>query len=153
MKRTSPDVLFVCVHNAGRSQIAKALFNARARATGLEMTADAAGTLPSAHVHPEVIEVMRERGIDLSQEHGKPLTDELLAGAPRVITMGCDVDSDACPALLLSEVEDWGLRDPKGQPIAVVREIRDEIDALVTGLVREMRGRNRPTPEANRSGC
>ncbi len=134
----SPDVLFVCVHNAGRSQIAKALFNARAIERGLDISAGSAGTIPSERVHPAVVEVMAEIGIDLSSEHGRLLTDEMLSDDPRVITMGCQVDAEACPSLVIDRVVDWGLPDPKDRPIDEVRAIRDEIGNRVDALLSEM---------------
>lgn len=134
----SPDVLFVCVHNAGRSQIAKALFNAKAKEAGLDLTADSAGTIPSDRIHPEVVTVMRELGFDLSRDRSKLLTDEMIAHRPTVITMGCQVDAEACPSLVLEEVDDWGLLDPKGKPLDAVRKIRDEIAVRVDALLLEL---------------
>jgi arsenate reductase len=125
-------VLFACVHNAGRSQMAAAFFNrlahpARARALS-------AGTEPAARVHPEVADVMREVGVDLSGAVPQKLTDELAARAHLLITMGC---GEACPVVPGLERDDWPLPDPKGQPLARAREIRDEIEARVARLVRE----------------
>ena len=137
MKR-QPDVLFVCVHNAGRSQMAKALFNWIAEERGLKLWADSAGTISSDHVHPEVVTVMGELGIDISHEQPKLLTDDMLAGQPQVFTMGCAVESEACPSLRMEDVEDWGLPDPKGRPLDEVREIRDEIMRRVGGVLTEM---------------
>ena len=123
-------VIFACVHNAGRSQMAAAFFNAiadpkRARAVS-------AGTQPGARVHPEVVAAMREVGIDLSAAVPQRLTDELAAGAELLITMGC---GDACPTVPGLRRDDWPLPDPKGQPIERVREIRDEIHSRVSDLV------------------
>ncbi len=134
----SPDVLFVCVHNAGRSQIAKALFNQKAADAGLDLIADSAGTVPSDNVHPEVLTVMGELDIDLSGERGKLLTDEMIEHQPKMITMGCQVDAEACPSLVLDEVVDWGLPDPKGRPLDAVRKIRDEIARRVDELITEL---------------
>jgi arsenate reductase len=123
-------VIFACVHNAGRSQMAAALFNALAdpeRARALS-----AGTQPGARVHPEVIAAMREIGIDLSSAQPQRLTDELAGGADLLVTMGC---GDACPALPGLRRDDWPLPDPKGQSIERVREIRDEIRSRVEGLL------------------
>lgn len=138
-----PDVLFVCVHNAGRSQIARALFNTRAVAAGLGLTADSAGTSPSDSVHTEVVAVMLELGIDLSSERGKLISDELLIGDPKVITMGCQVDSAACPAIFMADVDDWGIPDPKGRPIHEVRQIRDLIGDKVDHLIEGLRSASR----------
>ena len=130
-----PDVLFVCVHNAGRSQMAKAIFNKVAKERGLGIVADSAGTIPAKSVHPEVQLVMSELGIDLSNETGKLLIDELIDNQVKVITMGCNVDSEACPSLRLEDVVDWGLPDPKDQPLSEVRRIRDEISSRVHDLI------------------
>ena len=134
-----PDVLFVCVHNAGRSQMAKALFNKMSSDAGLGLIADSAGTIPSEHVHPEVVTAMQELGHDLSAETGKLLTDEMLAHRPVVITMGCQIDAEACPSLIVENVVDWGLPDPKGQPIEQVRRVRDEINRRVESLLQRLR--------------
>jgi arsenate reductase len=125
-------VLFACVHNAGRSQMAAALFNrladpAKARALS-------AGTQPGVRVHPEVIEVMRELDVDLSQMRPQLLTDELAAGAQWLITMGC---GDRCPVVPGARRDDWPLEDPKGQPPAQVRRIRDDIEARVRSFVHD----------------
>ncbi len=132
------DILFVCVHNAGRSQMAKALFNQSAKARGLQFKADSAGTEPSNHIHEQVVEVMREAGIDLSRARPKVLTDELVNRARRIIIMGCAVDADACPAVLLKRVEDWELPDPRGKSLAEVRAIRDEIGDRVAQLLDDL---------------
>ena len=123
-------LLFVCVHNSGRSQMAKAFFNALAGGKG---SADSAGTQPSPQINPVVIDVMREVGIDISREKPKLLTPELLEEYDRVITMGCGV-AETCPASFLP-TEDWELDDPAGQPIETVRRIRDEIKSRVDSLV------------------
>jgi arsenate reductase (thioredoxin) len=128
----APRVLFVCVHNAGRSQMAAALFNRHAAGRA---RADSAGTRPSTHVHPEVIEVMREIGIDLTDTKPRLLTVDLAKGAVRAITMGC---GDECPVLSVP-VEDWALPDPSGQPLEMVREIRDDIDRRVLSLASQLR--------------
>ena len=122
-------VLFACVHNAGRSQMAAAWFNrladpAKARAVS-------AGTAPAERVHPEVVAVMREEGIDLSDARPQRLTPELAEQAQLLITMGC---GDECPYVPGLRRDDWPLDDPKGKPIAQVREIRDEIRERVRTL-------------------
>jgi arsenate reductase (thioredoxin) len=129
-------VLFVCVHNAGRSVMAEAFFN-RLADGGAE--ALSAGTEPQGAPHPEVVEAMREVGLDVSGHLGLMLNDQMVASAERVITMGCAVDEAACPAILYANVEDWGLPDPKGQPPERVREIRDEIERRVLALVGSVR--------------
>jgi protein-tyrosine-phosphatase len=116
------------VQNAGRSQMAAALFNRRAQGRAW---ADSAGARPAKSVHPEVVEVMREVGIDVGGAQPRLLTAELATGAARVVTMGC---ADECPAVS-GPVEDWGLPDPAGQPIDAVRAIRDDIDGRVQLLL------------------
>jgi len=125
-------ILFVCVHNAGRSVMAEAFANQLSRG---RVKAVSAGTLPSVSPHPEVIEAMREAGMDVSGHHGRLLTDEMVRSADRVITMGCSVDAGACPAILYADVEDWGLDDPKGQPPERIRQIRDDIRRRVEALL------------------
>jgi arsenate reductase len=125
-------ILFVCVHNAGRSVMAEAFFDQLASGTARALSA---GTVGGARAHPEVIEVMREVGLDVSGHVARVLTDEMVAGATRVITMGCAVDDAACPAIRYADVEDWGLPDPKGRPLDEVRAIRDEVRARVVSLI------------------
>jgi arsenate reductase (thioredoxin) len=125
-------VIFACVHNAGRSQMAAAFFNqladpAKARAIS-------AGTEPGPRVHPEVLSVMREVEVDLSNATPQLLTTELAAGSRVLVTMGC---GEKCPVLPRVKVVDWPLDDPKGQPIARVREIRDEIRQRVREFLDE----------------
>ena len=122
-------VLFACVHNAGRSQMAAAWFNQLADPS--KARAISAGTEPGPHVHPEVREAMREVGIDLNATPQK-LTPELAAGSEVLVTMGC---GDKCPFVPGARVEDWPLADPKGQSLERVREIRDEIHQRVADLV------------------
>ena len=114
-------VLFVCLHNAGRSQIAQALFE---RAAGERHTAASAGTSPADRVHPEVVEVMRELGIDVADRLPQLLTPELAQRADVVVTMGC---GDECPYIPGKRYLDWDLADPAGRPIEEVRVTRDEI--------------------------
>ncbi|MEZ0313037.1 MAG: low molecular weight phosphatase family protein [Myxococcota bacterium] len=123
-------VIFACVHNAGRSQIAAALFNARAEPS--KARAISAGTQPGERVHPEVVTVMRELGIDLAGARPRKLTDELARGATHLITMGC---GDACPVVPGLQRGDWPLDDPKGQPLERVRAIRDDIVTRVDALI------------------
>jgi glycerol uptake facilitator-like aquaporin len=123
-------VIFACVHNAGRSQMASAFFNALADPA--KAHAISAGTQPAAEVHPVVQETMREAGIDLSHARPQKLTDDLARGASMLITMGC---GDQCPFVPGLAREDWPLEDPKGQPPARVREIRDEVRLRVQELV------------------
>ncbi len=129
------DVLFVCVRNAGRSQMAEALFNAVAARRGLPLRAESAGTAPASQVHPGVVLVMQELGIDLSSQRPRLLTDEIASKARMVVTMGCAVDASACPAVFLRDVEDWGLPDPEGRDVEGVRAIREMVRQKVEALV------------------
>ncbi len=123
-------ILFACVHNAGRSQMAAAFFNALADPTKAE--ALSAGTKPGTRVHAEVLEAMREAGIDLSAAQPRLLTEDLARGVKILITMGC---GDECPYVPGVERDDWALPDPKGRPAEEVRAIRDEIRARVETLI------------------
>jgi protein-tyrosine-phosphatase len=125
-------VLFVCLHNAGRSQMSQALFGVAAEGRHIALSA---GTTPGEHVHPEVIEVMRELDIDLADRVPRALTDELAHRADVVVTMGC---GDACPYIPGKRYIDWDLPDPKGRPIEDVRATRDEIQRRVYALVSEL---------------
>lgn len=123
-------VLFACVHNAGRSQIAAALFNRYANPS--KARAISAGTRPAARVHPEVISAMAARGIDVSGQQPQRLTPELASGAQWLITMGC---GDECPIVPGAKRDDWPIPDPKDQPAAVVTTIIDHIDRRVRHLI------------------
>jgi arsenate reductase (thioredoxin) len=124
--------LFVCLHNAGRSQMSQALFE---RAAEGRHRALSAGTTPAERVHPEVVEVMRELGIDLAGREPKLLTRELAEQADVVVTMGC---GDECPYIPGRRYLDWDLQDPKGRPLDEVRATRDDIDRRVRQLVEEL---------------
>jgi protein-tyrosine-phosphatase len=124
-----PEVLFVCVHNAGRSQMAASLLEHRAQGA---VHVRSAGSDPSDRLNPAVVEAMREVGVDISTEFPKPLTDEVVRAADVVITMGC---GDACPVYPGKRYLDWDLQDPAGKPLATVRLIRDEIDERVQALL------------------
>jgi arsenate reductase len=126
-------VLFVCLQNAGRSQMSQALFERAAAGSGHR--ALSAGTTPADQVHPEVVKVMRELDIDLADRAPQLLTPELAQEADVVVTMGC---GDQCPFIPGKRYIDWGLPDPSGQPIARVREIRDEIAHRVADLVTDL---------------
>jgi arsenate reductase (thioredoxin) len=127
-----PEVLFVCVHNAGRSQMAAALLDHHAKG---KVHVRSAGSAPGDQINPAVMAAMDEVGIDLSREFPKPLTDEFVRAADVVITMGC---GDACPIYPGKRYEDWELQDPAGQPVEVVRRIRDDIDTRVQQLLGEL---------------
>jgi arsenate reductase len=128
-----PVVLFVCVHNAGRSRMAAAFFNQMA---GDRYEGRSAGTIPADHPHPEVVTAMREEGIELADTPGTMLTQELTDEAVRVIGMGCAVE-EACPALRVP-LEDWELDDPKGKSAEEVNAIRDQIEIKVRNLIAQL---------------
>jgi len=124
-------VIFACIHNAGRSQMAAAWFTALADPT--KARAISAGTDPGTRVHPEVLEAMREIGVDLGDRKPQKLTDDLARGAQMLITMGC---GEQCPVVPGLRRDDWPLEDPKGKPVARVREIRDDVRERVLALLR-----------------
>jgi protein-tyrosine-phosphatase len=127
--KEQPEVLFVCVHNAGRSQMAAGLVRLRSRG---RIHVRSAGSTPAAEINPAVVEAMEEIGVDLNEEFPKPMTDEVVRAADVVITMGC---GDACPIYPGKRYEDWELEDPEGKGLETVRRIRDEIDRRVQQLV------------------
>jgi arsenate reductase (thioredoxin) len=127
-----PEVLFVCVHNAGRSQVAAGLLKLRSNG---RIHVRSAGSAPGEKINPAVVEAMEEVGVDMSQEFPKPLTDEFVQAADVVITMGC---GDACPIYPGKRYEDWDLDDPAGRDVEAVRVIRDEIDQRVQRLMAEL---------------
>ena len=129
-----PEVLFVCTHNAGRSQMAAALL-ARDAAGRVRVTS--AGSQPASQLNPAVVEAMAEIGLDISGEYPKPLTGDKVRAADVVITMGC---GDACPVYPGKRYEDWDLPDPAGLPIGAIRPIRDAIAGRVRALVSELTG-------------
>lgn len=131
--RPKPIVLFVCVHNAGRSRMAEAFFNHMA---GDRYEGRSAGTIPANHPHPEVVDAMREEGIALDPGPGTMLTQEMTDEAVRVVGMGCAVE-EACPALRVP-LEDWELDDPKGKSPEEIAEIRDRIEIKVRNLIAEL---------------
>jgi protein-tyrosine-phosphatase len=128
----APEVLFVCVHNAGRSQMAAGLVTLRSEG---RIRVRSAGSAPVDTVNPVVVAAMKELGVDLSEELPKPLRDEAVRAADVVITMGC---GDACPVYPGKRYEDWELDDPAGRDLAAVRMIRDEIDSRVQLLVADL---------------
>jgi len=130
--KEQPAVLFVCVHNAGRSQMAAGLVKLRSEG---RVHVRSAGSAPGEEINPAAVQAMEEIGVDMSEEFPKPLTDEVVRAADVVITMGC---GDACPIYPGKRYEDWELDDPAGQDLETVRRIRDEIDARVQQLVREL---------------
>ena len=128
------EILFVCVHNSGRSQIAEALANHYAVQ---EVQAFSAGTRPASHTDRTVVEAMKELGIDISSQHPKMLSLEMLENADRIIAMGCGME-EVCPASFIP-TEDWQIEDPEGKSIKKVREIRNAIEIKVKNLINEMR--------------
>lgn len=127
-----PELLFVCVHNAGRSQMAAALAE---HLSARRVHVRSAGSAPTGEINPMVIQALQERGITLGVAYPKPLSDSVLRAADVIVTMGC---GDACPYYPGKRYEDWDIADPAGQPIDVVRAIRDDIQARVTTLLREI---------------
>jgi arsenate reductase (thioredoxin) len=127
------EILFVCVHNAGRSQMAAAF------ASALGLRAGSAGTMPADEVNPDVVAVMKEKGVDLSAKKPKMLTPAMIADAKLVVTMGCSVE-EACPKPMLARMQkklvEWDIEDPKGKSLAQVRRIRDEVERQVAALKR-----------------
>lgn len=132
MSKPIPEVLFVCVHNAGRSQMAAALLNRHAQG---KVSVRSAGSEPANQLNPRVVEAMKEVGIDIVHESPKLLTDDFVRAADVVITMGC---GDACPIYPGKRYEDWELEDPAGKDLEAVRRIRDEIDGRVRALIHEL---------------
>jgi protein-tyrosine-phosphatase len=130
--KDQPEVLFVCVHNAGRSQMAAGLLKLR---SGGRIHVRSAGSTPAEEVNPAAVAALEELGVDMSEEFPKPLTDEVVRAADVVITMGC---GDACPIYPGKKYEDWELDDPAGQDLETVRRIRDEIDERVQRLIGEL---------------
>ena len=139
LHKDRPEVLFVCVHNAGRSQMAAGLVKLR---SGGGIHVRSAGSAPAEQINPAVIEAMDELGVDMSEEFPKPLTDEAVEAADVVITMGC---GDPCPIYPGKRYEDWELDDPAGQDVAAVRVIRDEIDRRVQALIGDLLPENDPS--------
>ncbi len=134
MTPDQPEVLFVCVQNAGRSQMAAGLVKLRSDGRILVRSA---GSRPAAEIHPPVVAAMQELGVDMDEEFPKPLTDEVVRAADVVITMGC---GDACPIYPGKRYEDWTVDDPAGQDLETVRRIRDDIDGRVQKLIDDVLG-------------
>ncbi|HKZ93821.1 MAG TPA: arsenate reductase ArsC [Candidatus Bathyarchaeia archaeon] len=135
MKCALKKILFVCVENAGRSQMAEAFANHFGEG---KVVATSAGVMLADEVNPVVVQAMKEKGIDISMKKPKLLTTRMAEEVHRIITMGCSVEQ-VCPAPLLKNVIDWSLEDPKGKPIEKVREIRDEIEKRVLSLMAELK--------------
>jgi len=133
LPKTMPEVLFVCVHNAGRSQMAAALLDARSEGS---VHVRSAGSAPARSINAVVVEVLNEIGIDIGKEFPKPMTDDVVRAADVVITMGC---GDACPIYPAKRYEDWEVEDPAGKDIVTVRKIRDDIERRVLRLIEQVR--------------
>lgn len=127
-------ILFVCVHNAGRSQMAEAILRDAANRIGFPVVAASAGTQSSGHLNPVAMEALTEIDVPIQGLHPKVLDEKMVAEADLIVSMGCGVDAEACPAKFLV-TEDWGLDDPAGQPIETVRRIRDQISGKVNDLL------------------
>ena len=130
------DVLFVCTHNAGRSVAAKTIFNDRASKLGLDLRAESAGTEPAAMINPRVQRVLESFTIDTSHEVPKLMDGAMLTSDPRIVTMGCQVDADSCPAVNFEKVDDWGLPDPSkmtedAEIVPLVHEIARRVNTLI----------------------
>lgn len=130
--KSTPEVLFVCVHNAGRSQMAAALLDARSQGS---VHVRSAGSAPAGSINAVVVEALDEIGIDISKEFPKPMTDDVVRAADVVITMGC---GDACPIYPGKCYEDWEVEDPAGKDITTVRRIRDDIEWRVLHLIEQL---------------
>jgi protein-tyrosine-phosphatase len=124
-------ILFVCVQNAGRSQIAEGFFKKYAPK---EYEAISAGTMPVSEINPFAVQVMSELGIDISTQKSKEITEDMIRNSLKIVNMGC-MDKQSCPTLFLQNLIDWNIEDPKDKPIEIVREIRDEIEQRVKELV------------------
>ena len=130
--KAMPEILFVCVHNAGRSQLAAALTR---HLSGGRVRVRSAGSRPADEINPHVVTVLAERGIDLAEAFPKPLTDRVVQAADVIVTMGC---GDACPVYPGKRYVDWVVQDPHGQSLETVRDIRDDVQSRVTTLLREL---------------
>lgn len=139
MKPKNIDVLFVCVHNSGRSVAAKLIFNHRVQKLGLDLKAESAGTNPAKHINTAVVNALQSFGLNASNEIPKQLSDELLENDPKVIIMGCQIETNMCPALMMQNVEDWALPDPatmsESQIISLIHEIARKVNTLIQSMI------------------
>src|ERR671914_1202808 len=138
-QRQDKVILFVCVENAGRSQIAEGFFNRKYAPKGYQ--AISAGTRPASQINPLAVQAMKEVGIDLSSQKSKIITEDMIRSSEKSVNMGC-IDKTECPMLLINNVIDWGIEDPKGKPIEKVREIRDEIERRVKEIAQSLQGQD-----------
>lgn len=132
-------ILFVCVENAGRSQMAEGFFNYKYTPKGY--CAISAGTRPTSQINPLAVQVMEEVGIDISNQKSKIITEDMIRSSAKSVNMGC-IDKAECPVLFINNVVDWGIEDPKGKPIEKVREIRDEIERRVKEIAQSLKRQN-----------
>jgi arsenate reductase len=132
-------ILFVCIENAGRSQMAEGFFNQKYASKGYR--AVSAGTRPASQINPLAVEVMKEARIDISSQKSKILTEDMIKSSEKSVNLGC-MDKSECPTLFINNVIDWGIEDPKGKPIEKVREIRDEIDKRVREIAESLKRQN-----------
>jgi arsenate reductase (thioredoxin) len=132
-------ILFVCVENAGRSQMAEGFFNQKYTPKGYR--AISAGTRPVSQINPLAVQAMSEVGIDISSQKSKIITEDMIKSSERSVNMGC-IERAECPMLFINNVIDWGIEDPKGKPIEKVREIRDEIDRRVREIAQSLKRQN-----------
>jgi arsenate reductase (thioredoxin) len=132
-------ILFVCVENAVRSQIAEGLFNQKYAPKGYH--AISAGTRPVSHINPLAVQAMNEVGIDISSQKSKIITEDMIRSSAKSVNMGC-IEKAECPMLFINNVIDWGIEDPKGKPIEKVREIREEIDRRVEEIAQSLQEQN-----------
>ena len=132
-------ILFVCVENAGRSQMAEGFFNQRYAPNGYR--AISAGTRPVSQINPLAVQAMSEVGIDISSQKSKIITEDMIKSSAKSVNMGC-IERAECPMLFMNSVIDWGIEDPKGKPIEKIREIRDEIDTRVREIAQSLQGQD-----------
>ena len=128
------DILFVCVENAGRSQMAEALFR---KFTEGKVNVNSAGTVPSGNLNPVVVEVMKEIGIDMAKQSPKIISNSMISNSFKTVNMGC-MDKESCPALFVKDVIEWNIQDPKEKTIEEVRKIRDQIKSEVLNLIKSI---------------
>lgn len=131
------NVLFVCIENARRSQMAEAIFNQLAKEMKLEARATSAGTMPSDKIDPNIARVLEEIGVRVEDRRPRSLNNNMIAEADAIVTMGC-LSKEVCPSVFIDKTIDWNIEDPKGKPIEKVREIRDEVRAKVEELIRQL---------------
>jgi arsenate reductase len=132
-------ILFVCVENAGRSQMAEGFFNKKYAPKGYR--AISAGTRPVSQINPLAVQAMNEVGVDISSQKSKIITEDMIRSSAKSVNMGC-IEKTECPMLFMNNVIDWGIEDPKGKPIEKVREIRDEIDIRVREVAQSLQEQN-----------